>query len=44
ELKSDNLLIFGDKVIKIDDFGVARIEAKTKGMTPETGTYRWMAP
>jgi len=44
DLKSDNLLIFGDKSIKIVDFGVARIEVQTEGMTPETGTYRWMAP
>ncbi|ONK82046.1 uncharacterized protein A4U43_C01F35570 [Asparagus officinalis] len=44
DLKSDNLLIFGDKSIKIADFGVARIEVKPEGMTPETGTYRWMAP
>ncbi|KAL6843180.1 hypothetical protein ACP4OV_026893 [Aristida adscensionis] len=44
DLKSDNLLISGDKSIQIADFGVARIEEKTEGMTPETGTYRWMAP
>ncbi|KAI4376385.1 hypothetical protein MLD38_014154 [Melastoma candidum] len=44
DLKSDNLLIFSDKTIKIADFGVARIEVQTEGMTPETGTYRWMAP
>eukprot|EP00262_Sarcandra_glabra_P019151 TRINITY_DN710_c0_g1_i1.p1 TRINITY_DN710_c0_g1~~TRINITY_DN710_c0_g1_i1.p1 ORF type:complete len:417 (-),score=51.08 TRINITY_DN710_c0_g1_i1:32-1282(-) len=44
DLKSDNLLICGDKTIKIADFGVARIEVQTEGMTPETGTYRWMAP
>lgn len=44
DLKSDNLLICGDKSIKIADFGVARIEVQTEGMTPETGTYRWMAP
>ncbi|KAH7445732.1 hypothetical protein KP509_01G022100 [Ceratopteris richardii] len=43
DLKSDNLLIV-DKSIKIADFGVARIEVQTEGMTPETGTYRWMAP
>ncbi|XP_068643035.1 serine/threonine-protein kinase STY13-like [Aristolochia californica] len=44
DLKSDNLLIASDKSIKIADFGVARIEVQTEGMTPETGTYRWMAP
>lgn len=44
DLKSDNLLIATDKSIKIADFGVARIEVQTDGMTPETGTYRWMAP
>ncbi|KAK8954632.1 Serine/threonine-protein kinase HT1 [Platanthera zijinensis] len=44
DLKSDNLLICGDRSIKIADFGVARIEVHPEGMTPETGTYRWMAP
>jgi len=29
---------------EVADFGVARIEVQTEGMTPETGTYRWMAP
>lgn len=44
DLKSDNLLIAGDKSIKIAGFGVARVEERSEGMTPETGTYRWMAP
>ncbi|XP_071729704.1 serine/threonine-protein kinase STY13-like [Rutidosis leptorrhynchoides] len=44
DLKSDNLLIASDRSIKIADFGFARIEAQTENMTPEMGTYRWMAP
>lgn len=44
DLKSDNLLIASDRSIKIADFGFARIEALTESMTPEMGTYRWMAP
>ncbi|XP_071700207.1 serine/threonine-protein kinase STY13-like [Rutidosis leptorrhynchoides] len=43
DLKSDNLLIASDRSIKIADFGFARIEAQTESMTPEMGTYRWMA-
>ncbi|KAH7286391.1 hypothetical protein KP509_32G005100 [Ceratopteris richardii] len=43
DLKSDNLLL-AERSIKIADFGVARIEVKNEDMTPETGTYRWMAP
>ncbi|KAK1326474.1 Serine/threonine-protein kinase HT1 [Acorus calamus] len=32
------------KVVKVADFGVARVKAQTGVMTAETGTYRWMAP
>ncbi|KAE8648406.1 hypothetical protein Csa_008225 [Cucumis sativus] len=31
-------------VIKVADFGVARVLAQSGVMTAETGTYRWMAP
>ena len=43
DLKSDNLLMV-DNSIKIADFGAARIESQDEIMTPETGTYAWMAP
>lgn len=32
------------QVIKVADFGVARMQAPSGVMTAETGTYRWMAP
>ncbi|RVW51065.1 Serine/threonine-protein kinase STY46 [Vitis vinifera] len=32
------------KVVKVADFGVARVQAQSGVMTAETGTYRWMAP
>lgn len=32
------------QVVKVGDFGVARVKAQTGVMTAETGTYRWMAP
>lgn len=32
------------QLIKVADFGVARVKAETGVMTAETGTYRWMAP
>ncbi|GFY94540.1 ACT-like protein tyrosine kinase family protein [Actinidia rufa] len=32
------------EVVKVADFGVARVKAQTGVMTAETGTYRWMAP
>ncbi|MFS7925350.1 putative dual-specificity kinase TKL-Pl-4 family [Helianthus anomalus] len=31
------------QVVKVADFGVARVKAQTGVMTAETGTYRWMA-
>ena len=31
-------------VVKIADFGVARVLTDNGNMTAETGTYRWMAP
>ena len=35
---------FSFQVVKVADFGVARVKAQTGVMTAETGTYRWMAP
>lgn len=32
------------QVVKVADFGVARVEDQSGIMTAETGTYRWMAP
>lgn len=32
------------QVVKVADFGVARVKAQSGIMTAETGTYRWMAP
>ncbi|KAG5605861.1 hypothetical protein H5410_027353 [Solanum commersonii] len=40
--KSDNLLIVADKSIKIADFGVARVEVQTEGMTPVEHTVGWL--
>ncbi|KAG6502886.1 hypothetical protein ZIOFF_035175 [Zingiber officinale] len=31
-------------IVKVADFGVARVKAESGVMTAETGTYRWMAP
>ncbi|XP_051132708.1 serine/threonine-protein kinase STY46-like [Andrographis paniculata] len=44
DLKSANLLMDENEVVKVGDFGVARVKAQTGVMTAETGTYRWMAP
>ncbi|CAL5040804.1 unnamed protein product [Urochloa decumbens] len=55
DLKTANLLIdeheflfktpsVSWQLIKVADFGVARVKAESGVMTAETGTYRWMAP
>jgi len=45
DLKTANLLMDEYEVVKVADFGVARVKATDgKAMTAETGTYRWMAP
>ncbi|XP_044511906.1 serine/threonine-protein kinase STY46-like isoform X1 [Mangifera indica] len=44
DLKTANLLMDTQKVVKVADFGVARFQSQGGVMTAETGTYRWMAP
>uniref|UniRef100_A0A1D1Z628 non-specific serine/threonine protein kinase n=1 Tax=Anthurium amnicola TaxID=1678845 RepID=A0A1D1Z628_9ARAE len=44
DLKAANLLMDEYEVVKVADFGVARVIAQSGVMTAETGTYRWMAP
>ncbi|XP_008466447.2 serine/threonine-protein kinase STY46-like isoform X2 [Cucumis melo] len=44
DLKAANLLMDEYGVVKVADFGVARVLAQSGVMTAETGTYRWMAP
>ncbi|KAL6965147.1 Serine/threonine-protein kinase sty46 [Sarracenia purpurea var. burkii] len=44
DLKSANLLMEENGMVKVADFGVARVKAQSGIMTAETGTYRWMAP
>ncbi|KAF6135637.1 hypothetical protein GIB67_028208 [Kingdonia uniflora] len=52
-IMSAGLLLFGlvsttmklvHQVVKVADFGVARVQLESGVMTAETGTYRWMAP
>jgi serine/threonine protein kinase len=38
------IICFAFQVVKVADFGVARVKAQSGVMTAETGTYRWMAP
>ncbi|KAH0976764.1 hypothetical protein GBA52_026483 [Prunus armeniaca] len=44
DLKTANLLMDTNNVVKVADFGVARFQNQEGVMTAETGTYRWMAP
>ena len=45
DLKSANVLLFEkDDVLKVCDFGSARVLERTAVQTGMAGTYRWMAP
>ena len=45
DLKSANVLLFEkDDILKLCDFGSARVMEHTTTVTGMTGTYRWMAP
>ncbi|MCO5574628.1 hypothetical protein L7F22_028417 [Adiantum nelumboides] len=45
DVKSENMLLDRKMILKIADFGVARVEAQNpKDMTGETGTLGYMAP
>lgn len=44
DLKSRNVLISGDMVAKLTDFGVSRYQSQDNTMTMGVGTGRWLAP
>ena len=44
DLKSANLLIDRGGMLKVADFGLARVKAQTLTMTGQCGTVQWMAP
>ena len=43
-VKEGFIICFAFQVVKVADFGVARVKTQSGVMTAETGTYRWMAP
>ena len=43
-LDKNSILCCALQVVKVADFGVARVKTQSGVMTAETGTYRWMAP
>ncbi|GMH01287.1 hypothetical protein Nepgr_003126 [Nepenthes gracilis] len=44
DLKSENLLLGDDMVVKVADFGISCLESQCGSAKLFTGTYRWMAP
>ena len=45
DVKTENMLLDKTRIVKIADFGVARVEASNPSdMTGETGTLGYMAP